>query len=279
MTHQINTPLSEGEDWLITPPISVSTGYELKFWLMPSQPYGATLDIRISTTDTAVASFTDSLEIIDINTLTAIWTEYSYSLNSYVGNNIYIAFKHTESKPLGPETLLQGQQNIDGPVEITGLPSSAIYLDDVTVNAPSSTTTTSIEPATTTVEPTTTTSEPTTTTSVEPTPRSTTTTIDTTVYSVQVYPRPFINMFMELTPNMIPFVMVAAKDSGVEFQQPIEIDWGTPYLDDYARITIGTRFIVGLLYMTPGRLEAGEYKVIVKFGPADTHCAGTILVR
>jgi hypothetical protein len=166
LTPRLNYPLAGDEDWLITPKISISPGYELTFWAMPSQPYVAALDIRVSTTDTAGASFTDSLDIIQISTLTAIWQQYSYSLSSYEGQNIYIAFKYTAAQPAGPSSALREEHNIYGPVEITGCIGSGIYLDDVQVSTPSSTTTTSIEETTTTTSMEPTTSQPSTSTTI-----------------------------------------------------------------------------------------------------------------
>jgi len=103
-------------------------------------------------------------------------------------------------------------------------------------------------------------------------------TCDDSICSVKVYPRSISKLFASLFPNMIPFVIVAAKDSGVEFQQPIDIDWGTQYIADYARIKIGKRNLMGFFYVSPLRLEAGDFEVTVRFGPENTICAGKIMV-
>ena len=78
-----------------------------------TQPYPPdNLEILVSTTNNQNASFTNSIGNIDISTLlTGTWVQYSYSLNAFAGQNIYVAFKHTD--------------NI----------GSGMYLDDVTAGS------------------------------------------------------------------------------------------------------------------------------------------------
>ncbi|MEP7253470.1 MAG: choice-of-anchor J domain-containing protein, partial [Ginsengibacter sp.] len=105
-----------GEDWLKTPQIfSIKSGDNVTFWVKNqfAQPYPPdNLEILVSTTNNQNASFTNSIGNIDISTLlTGMWVQYSYSLNAFLGQNIYIAFKHTD--------------NI----------GSGMYLDDVTAGS------------------------------------------------------------------------------------------------------------------------------------------------
>jgi hypothetical protein len=99
------------------------------------------------------------------------------------------------------------------------------------------------------------------------------------VCSVRVYPRRISKLRGFLSPNMIPFAIAAAKDSCIEFQHPVAIDWGTLYIDDYAQIRVSKKSLFGILFVSPIRLERGDFTVTVRFGPDDTVCAGTIKVR
>jgi len=105
-----------GEDWLVTPQVNVVTGDSLVFWWRNafSSAYPPdSLIIRISTTDTAVASFTNVLVAIDAANTPNVFTRHAYSLDSYTGN-VYIAFQH---------------KNTDG---------NGGYLDDVSIGEPMS---------------------------------------------------------------------------------------------------------------------------------------------
>lgn len=103
-----------GEDWLITSQFPIVTGDSLVFWLRPRFTGWVpdSLIVKVSTTDTAIASFTNTILSIDVSVLTATWYRYAASLNSFAGQNIYIAFKH---------------MNVDG---------CGIYLDDVAIGEP-----------------------------------------------------------------------------------------------------------------------------------------------
>jgi len=106
---------SGGEDWLITPGITVGAGAELSFFVRKnfSSSYPPDyLSIRVSTTNNSTASFTNELENIDVNALTTTYAQKTYSLAAYVGQTIYIAFKHTDT---------------DG---------NGVYLDDVKFGTP-----------------------------------------------------------------------------------------------------------------------------------------------
>ncbi len=89
-----------GEDWLITPGITVGAGGEISFYVrknLSSNYPPDYLSIRVSTTNNSTASFTDELENIDVNALTTTYAQKTYSLAAYVGQTIYIAFKHTDT--------------------------------------------------------------------------------------------------------------------------------------------------------------------------------------
>ena len=98
--------------------------------------------------------------------------------------------------------------------------------------------------------------------------------------AVKVFPKKIFKLIAIINP-IHPYVITAAKDSGVVFAKPIDIDWGTDAINDIIRVVIGKRkrIIVGFLIVRPLQLEAGELYVTVTFGAEDTICAGTITVK
>jgi len=102
-----------GEDWLVTPQLNIATGDSLKFWVRKfwAAIYEPdTLQIRISTTDTSVASFTSVLATYNVNTFpNPGFGEYKIDLSTFSGQNVFIAFRHYDFNGNG------------------------MYLDDVTV--------------------------------------------------------------------------------------------------------------------------------------------------
>lgn len=106
---------SGGDDWLITPKWTMASGDSLVFWWKNafSSAYPPdSIQIRVSTTDSNIASFTNVILRIDGATTPYTWTRYAVSLNTFAGQNIYIAFR---------------QNNTDG---------NGGFLDDVSVNRP-----------------------------------------------------------------------------------------------------------------------------------------------
>ncbi len=89
---------SGGEDWLVTPQLAIEAGDSLKFWTRKFWPANYPpdfLEIRLSTTDTSVASFTTVLATYDVNTFpNPSFGEYKIDLSAFSGQNVYIAFKH-----------------------------------------------------------------------------------------------------------------------------------------------------------------------------------------
>jgi|GEM_PF-621382 len=95
-----------GEDWLVTPKWSIQSGDSLVFWmrmfLTGTNP--DSLVIRVSTTDSNIASFTNRILYLDVNSgypPVPNWARFSVSLNSYAGQNIFIAFKHGDDNGEG----------------------------------------------------------------------------------------------------------------------------------------------------------------------------------
>jgi hypothetical protein len=85
------------DEWLISPLISsISSGDTLCFYHR-SPDYSSwadSIEVRISTTDTAISSFTKILDYF--KTSTTGWAQKKYALKNFVpsGSNIYIAFRY-----------------------------------------------------------------------------------------------------------------------------------------------------------------------------------------
>ncbi len=85
-------------DWLISPQVAVVTGSQLKFWAKSvTDAYGLErFRVGISTTGTATTDFT----IISAEPYIEApldWTEYTFDLSAYVGQNIYVAINCVSS--------------------------------------------------------------------------------------------------------------------------------------------------------------------------------------
>jgi hypothetical protein len=78
------------DDWLVTPQISVQTGDTLRFWYRTGTVLNDTLEVWLSTTGNTITEFTVMLDAFGIRTTT--YTEKVIPLNTYAGQNVYIAF-------------------------------------------------------------------------------------------------------------------------------------------------------------------------------------------
>ncbi|MBQ9603696.1 MAG: choice-of-anchor J domain-containing protein [Paludibacteraceae bacterium] len=89
---------SYGENYLITPKLKPQSGESLTFYAKVNENANNTvLTIEVSTTTTAASSFTTTLVTYNTgskksNPLTTSWVQKSISLNSYAGQEIYVAF-------------------------------------------------------------------------------------------------------------------------------------------------------------------------------------------
>lgn len=81
-------------DWLISPQIQLgSTGNTLKFWAKAiAAQYPEKFKVGISTTGTSPANFTIITTGTGV-TPTTTWAEYTYNLDAYQGQNVYIAIQ------------------------------------------------------------------------------------------------------------------------------------------------------------------------------------------
>ena len=85
---------TKNDQWLITPPIQVSAPYtNLHFFVFWFGHYADYLDVKVSTTDNQVSSFTTTLLAIDTTHLIHnAWKNFVIDLSAYVDQQIYLAF-------------------------------------------------------------------------------------------------------------------------------------------------------------------------------------------
>ncbi|MCL2435943.1 MAG: carboxypeptidase regulatory-like domain-containing protein, partial [Lentimicrobiaceae bacterium] len=91
-----------GDTYLVTPPITLPSGgyYTLDFWSYYTSPtfYNGTnayCEIMISTTTNDPASFTTVKRFNrDAGEVTQAWQQFTISLNDYLGETVYIAFRY-----------------------------------------------------------------------------------------------------------------------------------------------------------------------------------------
>jgi photosystem II stability/assembly factor-like uncharacterized protein len=118
-----------GEDWLVTPQVSIAAGDSLKFYAARfySSSYPPdSLQIVVSTTDTAVASFTTILATYDVNAFPhqPTYQKQSIDLTGFAGQDIYIAFRHfdTDGNGCKIDDITVGEPMMTQLVSITGDP-------------------------------------------------------------------------------------------------------------------------------------------------------------
>lgn len=88
----------DGEDWLIMPKFQVSAGDSLVFHMVPDllgYPPDS-LVVRLSVTDSALGSFTTKLLVLEegVNYPLGSWERFAIDLNSFAGQQVFIAFSH-----------------------------------------------------------------------------------------------------------------------------------------------------------------------------------------
>lgn len=105
------------DDYLVTPAVTVTAGVSdfLTFWARSRDPlYPETISVKVSTTGTAAADFTATLDANVAPASGANFFKYQYDLTAYVGQTIYIGFHSTTTDMF--------YFDLDD-VEVTALPS------------------------------------------------------------------------------------------------------------------------------------------------------------
>jgi photosystem II stability/assembly factor-like uncharacterized protein len=87
-----------GEDWLISKKVAgISSADSIVFWwrnAFASAYPPDSLIIRVSTTDSLQASFTNIVASINSAVTPSTWSRFAYSLSTFAGQNIFVAFQH-----------------------------------------------------------------------------------------------------------------------------------------------------------------------------------------
>lgn len=84
---------SSNDQWLITPQIAVQANQELSYYVFWNGGYYDQLDVKVSTTTNAEASFTTTLLSSDTTSFMADdWVKLSIPLTAYASQNVYFAF-------------------------------------------------------------------------------------------------------------------------------------------------------------------------------------------
>jgi len=86
---------SSNDQWLVTHQITgIQAGDSLTFWMRKfSNLYADNVDVKVSTSDDQIASFSTDLATINFLAADTGWVRYAYSLAAYAGQDIHIAFR------------------------------------------------------------------------------------------------------------------------------------------------------------------------------------------
>lgn len=87
--------VTSNNQYLITPQISIQANYNLSFWMRKFGNNTDTLRVKISTTTSDVASFSSTLATIGFSVSDSGWIQYTYPLQMYIGQQIYLAFNES----------------------------------------------------------------------------------------------------------------------------------------------------------------------------------------
>ncbi|MDP2723003.1 MAG: lamin tail domain-containing protein [Bacteroidales bacterium] len=82
-------------DWLITPEVNIANGFMLKFWAKSyTDQYGLErFKVGVSTTGLNPGDFTIISEGAYVEAPVADWTEFTYDLSAYAGQNVYVGIQ------------------------------------------------------------------------------------------------------------------------------------------------------------------------------------------
>jgi hypothetical protein len=115
------------DDWLITRRVFIPTeNFELSFWATGGSPsWLDSMQVRISTTDSLPASFTDHLQTIVFGPGPyGVFQEYFFDLTPYSGQTIWVAFRyHCDVNTAGFFVHLDDVK-INNPIGIQGIGSN-----------------------------------------------------------------------------------------------------------------------------------------------------------
>ncbi|HJW28601.1 MAG TPA: choice-of-anchor J domain-containing protein, partial [Saprospiraceae bacterium] len=90
-------PVGQADDWLISPPITVTSANTFVSWraYSPDANYRDGYQVRISTTNDSIASF--GTLALNVAAELTTWTTRSIRLTNYVGQTIYVAWRNNST--------------------------------------------------------------------------------------------------------------------------------------------------------------------------------------
>ncbi len=90
-------PVGQADDWLISPPITITDANTFLSWeaYSPDANFRDGYQVRVSTTDNAIASFSNLA--LNVAAELTTWTKRSAKLSAYVGQTIYFAFRNNSN--------------------------------------------------------------------------------------------------------------------------------------------------------------------------------------
>ncbi|HOE03728.1 MAG TPA: PKD domain-containing protein [Bacteroidales bacterium] len=90
-------------DWLISPQLTMQSNGSITFWAKSAtDQYGLEVfNVKVSTTNGTYSSFTTTLPSASNVQAPTEWTQYTYSLSAYNGQNIYIAIQCVSNDAFG----------------------------------------------------------------------------------------------------------------------------------------------------------------------------------
>lgn len=139
-----NGALGEGDNWIILPRVyNVQTGDKLNFSLAAQYTesltgsYYENLEVRVSTTDFNLSSFTTTINTISLSSFPTTYNNYSLDLSAFNGQTIYIAFRNHQNQGVGmflDDVAVTSKLASDAGVTGINLNNDAIIPTGTTVN-------------------------------------------------------------------------------------------------------------------------------------------------
>jgi hypothetical protein len=103
-------------------------------------------------------------------------------------------------------------------------------------------------------------------------------TTPTCAQTLKVFP-PVVFKILAFAQPFSFYVIIADRNSGIEFSRPISIDWGTDAINDLTHIKLGKRLIFGVGFVRPLKLVRDDFVFTVTYGDNDTEACGTLKIR
>ncbi len=104
----VSDPVVANDDWLISTPIIIPAGNKADFSFWAAGPLSEDFNVKLSTSDTELASFDVTLaEVrgftggIDETDSSFLWQKFAYDLSAYAGQTVYLAIQYVSNGEVG----------------------------------------------------------------------------------------------------------------------------------------------------------------------------------